>query len=380
MADPIWFWQRIVSPHMAGLAAALAGHGRDITYVAEQEMSAVRAAQGWRAPDLGDARLRFAPTAEVVRHLVRVAPADSIHICQGLRGNGLVGAAQQALAQRGFRQWVVMETVDDAGWRGMLRRLEYRRLIRQSRAHLEGILATGHATPDWLVKRGMPPEKVFPFAYFLPDRKLEAAPGFDPDTPFCVLFVGQLIERKRIGLLIDALAPLSDTTFELVAVGSGPLEDALRASADEKLRGRVRWFGRRPIGEMPALMAAADCLVLPSRHDGWGAVVSEALMAGTPAVCSDACGAAGVVRASGVGGVFKAGDAAGLRDLLRDALARGRQMPDTRQALAAWAHCLGARAGAGYLDAILRHVEGADDAPAQPWQQRRAVLAKAEHQ
>lgn len=51
-----------------------------------------------------------------------------------------------------------------------------------------------------------------------------------------------------------------------------------------------------------ACMARADVLVLPSWHDGWGAVVSEALMAGTPAIASDACGSAGVVRASGVGG------------------------------------------------------------------------------
>ena len=43
-------------------------------------------------------------------------------------------------------------------------------------------------------------------------------------------------------------------------------------------------------------MAAADVLVLPSRFDGWGAVVNEALMVGTPVICSDRCGASDVIE------------------------------------------------------------------------------------
>src|SRR5262245_31851210 len=121
LAEPVWFWQRIVSPHMAGLAEALAAQGRPVTYVAEREMSADRAAQGWRPPTLGLAQLHFAPDADAVTKLVAAAPLGSIHVCQGLRGNGLVSLAQQALAGRGLRQWVIMETVDDSGWRGALK-------------------------------------------------------------------------------------------------------------------------------------------------------------------------------------------------------------------------------------------------------------------
>ena len=128
MSEPVWFWQKMISPHMAALAAELAGRGRDVVYVAEEPMSANRQAQGWRAPDPGPARLCFAPTADAVRDLVRSAPGDAVHLCQGLRNNGLAAIAQRTLAARGLRQWVVMETVDDIGWRGVLKRLEYRRL------------------------------------------------------------------------------------------------------------------------------------------------------------------------------------------------------------------------------------------------------------
>ena len=40
----IWFWQLIVSPHMAGLAKALAESGHSVTFVAQNEMSADRIA------------------------------------------------------------------------------------------------------------------------------------------------------------------------------------------------------------------------------------------------------------------------------------------------------------------------------------------------
>jgi glycosyltransferase involved in cell wall biosynthesis len=329
------------------------------------QMSPDRAAQGWQVPGLGAARLQHAPSADAAAKLVGEAPENSIHICQGLRGNGGVGDAQRSLAARGLRQWVVMETVDDDEWRGALKRLAYRRLILLWRDRLQGILATGHATPGWLTARGMPAARVFPFAYFLPCEfpVLE----FCRHARFRFLFAGHLVERKRLGLLIDALARLDSSTIELVVIGSGPLERDLRARAKAHLGPSVTWLGLRPQSEMPIHMAGADCLVLPSRHDGWGAVVSEALMVGTPAICSDRCGAADVVKESGYGGVFSNGDINALTLMLRKAIGRGRQTPEERRSLALWARCLGSEAGARYLAAILQHVDAGGEKPIPPW-------------
>jgi len=367
MAEPVWFWQRIVSPHMAGLAAALAATGRDVTYVAEQAMSPERAAQGWSPPDLGTAQLRLAPTADAATALVRAAPSQSIHICQGFRANGVVGAAQLALAEQGLRYWVIMETVDDRGWRRLFKRLEYRRLIWQWRSKLAGILAIGDATSAWLIDRGIPAAKVFPFAYFLRNASMNTAGRPSGGGDFQFLFVGRLIELKRLDLLLEALSRLIGERFTLSVVGAGPLEASLRSLSDRRLPGQVDWLGARPIDEIPALMAQADCLVLPSSYDGWGAVVSEALMVGTPVICSDAVGAAGVVRASDRGGVFPADDAGELADLLRLALSEGRQTEDERAGLAKWSRRIGAYAGACYLDAILSYATGNEKRPIPPW-------------
>lgn len=370
MYPEIWFWQCIVSPHMAVLAAALARSGCRVTYVTEQGMSADRTAQGWRVPALPGVDLHHAVTAEEVMALVAQAPAQAVHLCQGVRGNGLVAVAQRALARRRLRFWVLMETVDNRGAIGLVRRLVYRILFRRWSGSLQGVLATGRSTAQWVAARGVPTRQIFPFTYFL--QELEAAVPmeerrFKKGCQF--LFVGRLIELKRLDLLIDALAGLAATgaDFGLQVVGSGPMEESLRAHGEKLLGGRLEWLGQLPMQEARQRMAAADCLVLPSRHDGWGAVVSEALMAGTPAICSDACGAAEAVLASGVGGVFPSGDRDALMALLVERIKLGPQQPAARTALARWGRSLGADAGARYLlDILAHHGEGAVR-PMPPW-------------
>lgn len=367
MTRSIWFWQGIISPHMAGLAVALSRRGCEVTYVARQAVSEDRARQGWSTPPLGGVHLHLVTTPGAVKERVASAPPDSLHFCGGLRGHGLIGVAQHALGRRHLRQWVVMETVDDAGWMGALKRLEYARLFRRWRGRLQGVLAIGHATPDWVRSRGLPAKAVFPFAYFLPGEECERHDPPEPRGTFRFLFVGQLIELKRVELLIKSLRELKQKDFQLAVIGAGPLEETLRAMAASALPGRLDWMGALPMQAVRAAMARADCLVLPSRHDGWGAVVSEALMVGTPVICSDACGAAGVVRDSGQGGVFGCDDSAGLTALLDRALAKGTPTPAEGLTLAAWAKCLAADAGADYLLEILDHIDGRGQRPVPPW-------------
>lgn len=367
----IWFWQLIVSPHMAGLARALAEYGHRVVYVAQQQMTPQRAAQGWRLPSLGNATLQLAPTLDDALALAGQAPPEALHICQGIRGNGQVGLVQRRLTQLGRKQWVVMETVEDHGWQGSVKRLAYRYLFRRLGPGLQGVLATGRNTPQWVTARGVPAGRVYPFAYFLPDNIGIADERilFRDDARFRVLFVGRFIALKRLGLLIDALSEIHDPAVDLVVVGSGPLEDELRRKATQLLGSRVQWVGQLPMTEVHRKMAEADCLVLPSRYDGWGAVVVEALMAGTPAICSDHCGVAEAVIASSVGGVFRSGDKEDLINMLRQVISAGKPTQAQRKALASWASCFGAKAGAHYLAQILAYGGENDERPIPPWHQ-----------
>lgn len=368
MPDAVWFWQRMVTPHMMGLAKAVAARGCAVTYVAETLEDPARARQGWEVPDTTGVELKIVSGAEDAAKLVRLAPRGSVHLCQGLRGNGVVATVQRQLAESGLTQWAMLETVDDSGVSGAVKRLCYGLLVRRAARVQQGLLAIGGTTASWLCARGMPPRQVYPFAYFL-ERGGAADPAApEPGAPFRFVFVGQFIERKRLELLIAALAEIERDGLELVVIGTGPDEASLEALARQRLGHAVRWIGKLPQGQVPAYLAGADCLVLPSRHDGWGAVVSEAMMAGTPAICSDSCGAAAVVRASGRGGVFESGDKAALIARLREARDAGPVTGEQRADLSRWARCIGSEAGADYLLDILASHHNQLRRPSPPWQ------------
>lgn len=362
----IWFWQRLVTPHMALLASEMAARGHDVTYVAEQPLNAERTALGWEEFDLPGVSVHFATTASEAEALVANSEDHTVHLTQGLRANGNVAAAQNAIRARGQCHFVVMETVDRRGASRFLKAPLYAWHLFRWRRGLHGVLAIGADTPDWLRRLAPVRLRIFPFAYFLQAPKPLLVDS--PDAPFGFLFVGALCWRKRIDLLLRGLGELSRQNFHVDIVGDGPLRTDLEALAARVLPGRVTFHGVLPISHIPAYMSSADCLILPSEHDGWGAVISEALMAGTPVICSAACGARAVVQASGTGGVFPTNDTPALRQLLDTALAKGKIGNDDRAHLRSWARCLGAAAGATYLEAILAAKQvSAARAPSPPW-------------
>tara|TARA_R110001592_G_scaffold85363_1_gene252205 strand:+ start:9207 stop:10325 length:1119 start_codon:yes stop_codon:yes gene_type:complete len=369
----IWFWQLIISPHMSDLVKALADKDVSVTLVVQQEMSADRAAQGWVAPDIGKAKLLKAATAEQMRIFAESAPADVIHICQGIRGNGVIQQAQKTLAQLKRKQFIVMETVDDPGWKGYLKRATYWYLFKRLNSSLTGILATGSKTKDWVIARGINSEKVFPFAYFLRENTIKQD-GYlsKDDEPFRALFVGRIIGLKRIDLLMRAVSILSSKNVKLVVVGSGPLENELKELADKCIPDQIEWIGQLPMSDVRNEMLKSDCLILPSRHDGWGAVVSEALMSGTPAICSDTCGSACVVPRGKYGDVFESGNLDDLAHALERIVNNGKLKREERFQLAEWAKCLGADAGANYLLQVLKAIEKSSIKPIEPWKQASA--------
>jgi len=353
----IWFWQQMVTPHMVGLATALAKRGFKVTYVANQILSKKRIRQGWEIPDLGKVNLRLAANKDVVIRYALEAPKDSIHLCQGLRGNGFVGDAQLILRKRGLKHWAMLETIDDAGLLGFFKKVIYRILFLRWRSHLTGVLAIGQNALDWFVERGMKKNRIYPFAYFLKEPTvndfLKLSIKDNKKHLFRFIFVGELIDLKKVDSLIHAIAELKLNTIELWIVGDGPEKKRLYSLANLLLPGKVRWFGVLPIKQIPNVMLQADCLVLPSRYDGWGAVVSEALMVGTPVICSHKCGSSTIVKASGVGSIFYANKQESLVNSLRNQYKKGSIDLKERQKIVKWARCLGASSGAKYLESIL---------------------------
>jgi glycosyltransferase involved in cell wall biosynthesis len=151
-----------------------------------------------------------------------------------------------------------------------------------------------------------------------PSRKASEGLRWKAEKSVEFLFAGKFIPKKRVMDLLEAAAKVPQA--RVVLVGDGPLRSQLEErAARPDLKGRVEFAGFKNQQELPAYLAGADCLVLPS--DGtetWGLIVNEAMACGTPAIVSTACGCApDLIDEGETGYSFKLGDVQELVECLR---------------------------------------------------------------
>lgn len=163
-------------------------------------------------------------------------------------------------------------------------------------------------------------------------RWLETEPTRARGPELRVLYVGQLIPRKAVDVLLRAVSCLPRSDVVLRIVGSGPLEDQLKALARDSGMTNVWWEGFKQPHELSKYYAWADVLVLPSRREVWGLVTNEALASGLYVVCSDKVGAGyDVIKRGWNGEIFASGDPTALSIRLREALSHIHAIRDRRQ-------------------------------------------------
>ena len=147
--------------------------------------------------------------------------------------------------------------------------------------------------------------------YSLPARRVRVAePGVDAaelatatDAGGALLCVAPVTFEKGHDVLLDALATMMDLSWRCVCVGSLDRDAAfvqrLRSAArDVGLGDRVCFTGPRSGARLDRSYAAADLMVLPSRAETYGMVVTEALARGLPVVAAEV---GGVTEALGHG-------------------------------------------------------------------------------
>jgi len=119
-------------------------------------------------------------------------------------------------------------------------------------------------------------------------------------------FVGNLLPVKRADKLPEIFYEINkQKEVDFLVVGDGPLKKEIEQRCKEKNL-NVLFAGKIPHDEIPKYMNAMDVMILPSRNEGFGAVVIEAQSCGVPVVGSDN---GGIPEAVGNGGIIvKEGD------------------------------------------------------------------------
>jgi teichuronic acid biosynthesis glycosyltransferase TuaC len=142
--------------------------------------------------------------------------------------------------------------------------------------------------------------------------------GINPGTKV-IISLGDLIERKGFGYLVDAMAKIRARRDDVICVigGKGPEEkNLIRKIHENNLDDCVRLAGFIPGPRVPVWMNAADLFVLPSIHESFGIVQIEALACGTPVISTDTVGSREIITSDEIGLFCKPADAVSLDDAI----------------------------------------------------------------
>lgn len=145
---------------------------------------------------------------------------------------------------------------------------------------------------------------IFPFSYCTEICDNEEKIYSQQNNVLNLLFVGSLDKRKNVTIILQALTMLDRKSINFGIIGDGPERSDLEEYVKNKKLNNVTFYGSLEMNKVHQMMHRFDVLVLPSRYDGWGAVINEALQRGLYVICSNRCGAKALVVNDKIGKVF----------------------------------------------------------------------------
>lgn len=241
-----------------------------------------------------------------VSRLVRSVAPDIVVI------SGWWNTAYRRIARSGIPYVVCIDNAFEPRPKTILLRCRYGRFLRNA----ERVFVPGEHSRQLVSMLGVSSERISQRMY-----GVGVADTVTPQWERRFLFVGQLIERKGVDVLLAAYAKYRETAsapFELHICGDGALKTRVRMSP-------VVYHGHLDYEKVSVLRMRCPVAVLPSRKDHWPLAIVEAVAAGQAVICTDRCGSATeVVRAGWNGLITRPGDV----DELASALHRAADLHD----------------------------------------------------
>lgn len=274
-----------------------------------------RKSMGWDVePSLSDYEHFFSPddSLEFIKDW-----SDRVHIVPGY-GSEFLRRLVRKLSNAKVN-WAHWSEKAHPGLRWYLTYPIKRWYARMVNSHAIGAFGCGNIAIEDFVHWGIKREKIG-FLPYTPEwirvvkRENESLLNNVVKSRKVFLYIGCLEKRKGIDLLLKAFSEATKSyrsnDWILVLVGND-LSDGRYAIRARKLgiADSTFFVGVIPVSEISAVHMMADVFILPSRFDGWGAVVSESAAHGKALIVSDQCGAAQHLVDPGVNGfVVEAGN------------------------------------------------------------------------
>lgn len=365
----IVFWQPTPSPHQSSFMRSLANllPNNKIVGVFENPLPQARMNLGWCTPDFGRIQTVVAPDKEQMLQLAHETPGTSIHVLSGLRSpmiKCVFGEIAPSLSLVG----VISEARDCRGMAGRMRRWHSLLFEKGYRDRVDFVLAVGNLGVQWFENCRYNSDRIFDWAYFVEKADPPEPAATRASNKVEIAYIGQLVPRKGVDILLRAMAQIERTNWSLKVVGRGASAQHLKElSVKLGIRKHVTFIEAVPNHRTREILSCLDVFVLPSRFDGWGAVVNESLMAGTPVVCTDRCGASILVESSGFGAVTMAQSTESMAYSLRRMIDRGPLDSRSRKTIRDWTDCIRGERAAEFFLEILEYCENGGARPQTPW-------------
>lgn len=311
------FFQNCLSPHQIPYIRECVKDKRveKVYFVMPRIDYGERAEMGWKNDNLLESStIEFVlkATNKEIKQLLSVEDKDIRCFFSGIRGD--IDVFRWLNISLGFnvKRYIITEppyTFDKPLW------MHYLRFFLQDYKYvkyIDGVFAIGESCEKYYNNISKHWE-VWPFVYVTENNELE---DIKHEGDMKVLYVGSLSKRKNVKVLIEAMEGLKN--IDLTIVGDGEERANLEQLSSSK-GVSANFVGTKSMKDIPEIMRGHDVLVLPSLHDGWGAVINEALTQGLYAICSDKCGAKDLLHSAKLGSVFANNNSYDLRGLLKEA-------------------------------------------------------------
>ena len=283
----IVFLSNYFNHHQKPLADAL-NERCSFYFISTEKITQERRALGWGYNQEPEYVIRYDAEPERAEQLI--TNADAV----------IAGSAPEALLRRSIRKGKLVFRYSERPLKNGLEPLKYvPRLLRWhwrnpcgKRIYL--LCASGFAASDY-ARFGLFRNKAYRWGYF-PETKAykDLSKLMKEKKGNSILWAGRFLDWKHPDDAITAAVRLKDLgyNFSLRLIGNGPMEGALRERIKrEGLEKCVELLGPMPPEQVRAHMEETEIFLFTSdRHEGWGAVVNEAMNSGCCVVASEAAG------------------------------------------------------------------------------------------
>ena len=356
------FWHPILCKLQSAYLRNIA-EKHNVILVVERKLNSLRVEQGFEIPDYGKVEVIIAPNELQINNLFQIS--DAVHIISGVWAYKMPNKALKLAIKKCLPVGLFAESFNWMGTKGKLRFIKYWLFKILYGKHIRFILTTGKRGQWCFESVGFKKSIIYDWAYISETPELPKLTQFEEKRKPQLIFIGQIDVRKNILSLVNVCKYLGIIN-QLRIIGGGTLLPGLKKAIENT---DCQYLGEviQDKSYQNQIVADSDVLILPSLYDGWGAVINEALMCGTPVIASDNCGSSILIQ-NERGRIFSIKNN-NLEKVLSDFIKELPYSIEKREKIRNWAlQNISGEVVAKYFDEIMQYVfAGTPQRPVAPW-------------